>query len=111
MRLYVVYWVDLDDDCLKKSIVEILGVYDSEAKAEEVREAFEYKKGYTDDDRCSYCRVEVLELNEHTTLAKEQLDKDKCDCEADRTSEWAERCPYHRKLDMFSGILHDLRFR
>ncbi|HXS60634.1 MAG TPA: hypothetical protein VN703_07490 [Candidatus Sulfopaludibacter sp.] len=60
LMVYVVYWVDLDDDCLKKSEIEILGVFYKIKDAEECEEKWNSNhKGYCDDSRCHYTRISV----------------------------------------------------
>ena len=62
--LYVVYWIDLDCYCLKKSEIEIIGVYNDEDVAKQIKESYEYRRGTSDDERCYYCRCEKITLNE-----------------------------------------------
>lgn len=72
MKLYVVYWVDLDDDCLKKSEVKILGVFDNSCDASKLAEDYDHE-GYSEDHRCYYTKIKELELNEISKSAKEYL--------------------------------------
>lgn len=62
-KIFVVYWVNLDNDCLKKSEIKIVGVYDTEEQAKAVSEKYEHK-GYCYDDRCYYCWYDNKILNE-----------------------------------------------
>ena len=43
--VYVVYWVDLDNDCLKKSEIHIVGVYSKESIANNMVDALSNKEG------------------------------------------------------------------
>ena len=61
--VYVVFWVDLDDDCLKKSEIEIIGVYEDEKVAKEIEDSYQYRKGYCEDHRCHYCYYVEISLN------------------------------------------------
>jgi len=70
-KIYVVYWVDLDDDCLKKSEIEIIGVFDNKEKAEELEKDYEHE-GYCEDSRCYYTMTKELELN---IISQEVLEK------------------------------------
>ena len=91
MKLYVVYWVDLDDDCLKKSEVKILGVFSTLKKAEKLRDTYDHK-GYSSDSRCYYTNIEELHLDsisvnvfrdlkemDHEYEFSDESDTDKCD--------------------------------
>jgi len=62
MIVYVVYWVDLDNDCLKKSVVDILGVFNNETDAKQLSDDY-YHEGYSEDERCYYTSVYSFELN------------------------------------------------
>lgn len=61
LELWVLYWVDLDCDCLKKSIIRILGVYDSKERAK--AEIPYNSKGYCEDDRCWGAYIRKVKLN------------------------------------------------
>jgi len=61
--VYVVYWVDLYDDCLKNSEIDIIGVYTNKDKAIEVQNSYDSKEGYCFDERCYYCEITEIELN------------------------------------------------
>ena len=63
MKIYVVYWVDLDNDCLKKSEVKILAVFSELKKAEKLRDTYDHK-GYSGDIRCYYTRIEERTIDE-----------------------------------------------
>jgi len=57
-KVYVVYWVDLDNDCLKKSEIEIIGVFTNEEIAENMAgEITSTREGYSADRRCHYAKV------------------------------------------------------
>lgn len=70
MKTYVVYWVDLDNDCLKKSEIKILGVYDNITDAKKLAEDY-YHDGYCEDSRCYYTNVVEVELNQMTDETKD----------------------------------------
>ncbi len=42
-KLYIVYWVDLDNDSLKKSVVEIIGVFTDINEALEVQNSYDLR--------------------------------------------------------------------
>lgn len=62
MKIFVVYWVDLDNDCLKKSVVKIIGVFSDMKKAKKLRDTYDHE-GYSGDSRCYYTRIEELMLD------------------------------------------------
>lgn len=62
MELFVVYWVDVDDDCPKKSEIRIIGVFDNSYDAERLKSDYDHK-GYSEDDRCYYTSIAALNLN------------------------------------------------
>ena len=67
MKLFIVYQVDLDSSCLKKSDFEILGVFDSHKKASLVckqQSKQQSSKTYYEDERCHYTQIQEVELNE-----------------------------------------------
>lgn len=56
--VYVVYHVDIDCDCAKKSEVRIIGVYQKEEDAKLVQELVENEQGeHPYDDRCRWCTI------------------------------------------------------
>jgi hypothetical protein len=61
-KLYVAYWVDLDDDCVKKSEIKILGVYTTQEQAMLVCDNYHHD-GYSDDCRCYYTTYIEIQLN------------------------------------------------
>jgi len=66
-KIYVVYWVDLDDCCLKKSTIDIVGVYKSKLFAQKLADNItENKEGYCDDFRCHYAYVteQVIDITD-----------------------------------------------
>lgn len=62
-NVYVVYKVDLDNDCLKKSEIEILAVYTDECKAKLLQDSYKDWVGYSEDPRCYYVTYKSLQLN------------------------------------------------
>lgn len=60
MQVYVVYWFDLDDDCLKKSEIEILGVFTDLYEAKKFEEKYADREGYCEDKRCYGTRIEEV---------------------------------------------------
>jgi mRNA degradation ribonuclease J1/J2 len=69
--VFVVYVVRLDDACLKKSQIQIIGVFDNESRAnhqrdqaqKEIRDSFaDIDFGY--DGRCDYASVAETKLND-----------------------------------------------
>ena len=63
MKVYVVYWVDLDDDCLKKSEIKIIGVYSNLEQAKITREEYDHTGYCYNDERCYYCNICKIELD------------------------------------------------
>lgn len=62
--VYVVCWVDLDDDSLKKSEIEIVGVFNDEEYAETLADNITLcKDGYCSDDRCHYAFVSRMVID------------------------------------------------
>lgn len=64
-KLYVVYWVDLDDRCLKSSLISILGVFDDKTKLEDCLKKNKNRKGYCEDERCYYIAIDEKILNHY----------------------------------------------
>ncbi len=71
--IYVVYWVDLDDDCLKKSEIKILGAFDNKGDADELSSDYEHE-GYCDDSRCYYTSVTKVYLNKISDAVQMVID-------------------------------------
>ena len=67
-KVWVVYWVDIDTDCPKKSEIEILGVYSNKKDAEAEELNHSWRTGYSDDDRCYYVEIKEIILNNDSTF-------------------------------------------
>jgi hypothetical protein len=66
--VYVLYWVDLDDDCLKKSIIRIVGVYSNKVQAEFEMCMRSHRKGYSDDSRLYYYDIFECKIDKSMDL-------------------------------------------
>lgn len=80
-KVYVLYWVDLDCHCLKKSIVKIKGVFSTLERAEFEKDIRCTYKGYSDDERCYY-----HEISEH--IIDSTKDNDSYDEEDIHYEDW-----------------------
>ena len=67
-NLYVVYWFDLDNDCLKKSKIEIIGIFDNEELAKNAADKYDGRIGYCEDDRCYGVRIENFKMNQQNII-------------------------------------------
>ena len=85
MKLYVLYWIEFNNNCLKKNEVEIIGVFQEKKRAIEI--ANEKKKGieiandredYSDDRRCYYSYNDGMR-DYYYCIEKVELDKSSYD--------------------------------
>lgn len=70
MKIFIVYEIDLDNDCLKKSYIDILAAFDDREEAERFRESERQERkegGYSGDFRCANIAIQELELNSTLT--------------------------------------------
>ncbi len=74
MKLYVVFWVDLDNDCVKKSEIKFIGVFNNKHDAHCLKTDYDHK-GYSEDSRCYYTEIDELELNEIPKDVQKYLQK------------------------------------
>ncbi len=75
-NVYVVYQVDLDDDCLKKSEIKILAVYTNYADAKNLVDSYDSWEGYCEDSRCYYVDYEKMQIDKFVPLYTNDSDSD-----------------------------------
>jgi len=63
MKVFIVYWVDLNGDCLKKSEVEILAAFSNITEANQMANDYYHIGHHNGDDRFYYVRIKELEVD------------------------------------------------